>query len=305
MPKKKPVDKEIKTKQLKKTEEQKIAENLPTKKDPFWPEGVAPQHLSVEQRRTKEIIEEYGIDEEWHCKKCGSKSNRSQKDPTLCELCALPVSQNSSLARRINSDWMEQAQELGIALFERQPEETDVEWRIWCAYRGYYPLKLPTYSELATSVGCAVQTVVRTAQKWSFKVRLIEWARHTDSDIQEKRIKAIREMNAKQLTMAQKIQDKLQIAIDALEPETLKPNELVNLFKMSMELERRITEYTEDKVESTAVVSSTKQQEVTKQEDIGEVLQILQKAGMLEGKQLGVEQTTRVVVKDTERGNGQ
>lgn len=276
-----------------------IVDIVPEVKDPFWPSGAAPMHLSKAAQQTAEIIEAYAPD--WKCMRCGSTSHKDKRNSSLCVTCAKAEAQNSSLAIKTNSNWMELAAELGIALFERQPEETDTEWKIWCAYRGYYPLKLPTMAELAATVGCSVSTVVKASQRWSYKVRLIEWARFTDADIQEKRIEAVREMNMKQLTMSQRIQNKLEEAIEYIDPATLKPNELVNLFKMATELERKITEYVEERVESTAVESSTKHQELTKPEDMNEVLSILQKAGVLDGKTIGVEQTTRFVVKEDDK----
>lgn len=276
-----------------------IVDIVPEVKDPFWPSGAAPGHLPVALQNSKEIIEAYAPD--WSCTRCGATSHKNKKNSSLCDSCAAAEAQSSSLAIKTNSNWMDLAAELGIALFERQPEESDIEWRIWCAYRGYYPLKLPTMAELAARVGHSVSTVVKASQRWSYKVRLIEWARFTDADIQERRIEAVREMNTKQLTMAQRIQQKLEDAIEYIDPATLKPNELVNLFKMATELERKVTEYVEERVESTAATSTTKQQELTKPEDMSEVLSILQKAGMLDGKAIGVEQTTRFVVKEDDK----
>lgn len=273
---------------------------MPVTPDPFWPPGAEPLHLSVEQRENKEIISSYEAlkGEEWHCAKCNAVTFRSKKDPELCDTCSRSNAQETQMGKRINADWMELAAELGLEVFERQPEESDMEWRIWVAYREYYPLKLPTMNELANKVGCAVGTVTKAVQKWSFKVRLITWARYTDSDVQEKRIRVVREMNEKQLTMTQTIQEKLGKAIEILDPKLLKPNEIVSLFKVATELERRITTYVEEQVTSTAMESSTKQQNMTKTEDMSEVIEILKKTGMFEGKIIGVEQTTRVIARE-------
>ena len=274
----------------------------PIEPDPFWPGGAELIHLTPTERENKEIIQAYsdvqGII--WKCKKCGAMSGPSKTDPELCATCSREMSQNSSLAKKMNSDWMELAGELGLELFERQPEESDVEWRIWEAYRGYYPMKLPTYAELAAKTGNSTATVVKASNKWSYKVRLMAWSRFTDADIQEKRIVAVRSMNEKQLGMAQTIQDKLKDAIDGLQPELLKPNEIVNLFKVATELERKVTSYVEETVASTLSESAAKQDSMTKPEDISEILAILNSSGMLQGKQIGIEQTTRVIVKGDE-----
>lgn len=282
----------------KRRETQTVIDKLPVVKDPFWPEGAAPLHLSVEQQQSVEIIQAYKPD--WKCARCGSTSHKSKKDSSLCEPCSRVNAQSATKALTHNSNWMELAEEIGLEIFERQPEETDIEWRIWSTYRNYYPLKLPTTAELAARVGCGASQVVRAMSKWSYKVRLIAWARYTDADIQERRIQAVREMNTNQLEMAKTIQDKLKTAIGLLQPETLRPNELVNLFKVSTELERRVTEYVEERVESTATQSSTKQQEMTKPEDINEIVAILRQTGMLDNRTIGVETTTttRVIAKE-------
>ena len=270
--------------------------------DPFWPDGAAPTHLSKERQNDiavgKAFREMRGP--VWRCEKCGAESGRSLKNDKLCHTCYDKESQNTALARKVNANWMDEAAALGLALFERQPEETDTEWLIWCTYRSYYPLKLPTWSELARKCGHAVATVTKAAQKWSFKVRLIAWARHTDDTVQERRIAAIKEMNEKQLGMAKTIQDKLQDAISTLNPQLLKPNEIVSLFKVATELERKVTTYVDEKVENTVTESTNKQTIMTKPEDLGEVVSILNKLGVLQGKSVGIEQTTRIIAKGDE-----
>lgn len=287
------------------TEQSKLERSMPTTPDPFWPEGVAPGHLTAEQQGNSEIVAPYIAlrGEQWHCAKCGTTMRRSKDEPSMCATCYAKEKQNTALARQTNSNWMEEAKELGLQLFERQPGETDQEWRIWEKYRSYYPLKLPTYTELANAVGCAVGTVIKAVQRWSYKVRLIEWARYTDAGIQEERIRAIREMNEKQLNMARGIQDKLAKAIEHIEPTALRPGEIVNLFKVSTELERRIRTYVEETVEQEVLADKqSKQHDMTKAEDLSEVLEILQKTGVLQNVAVGIEQTkTRLLVK----GNGE
>lgn len=133
-------------------------------------------------------------------------------------------------------------------------------------------------------------------------MRLQAWARYTDDTMLEERAAAIKEMNSKQLGMAQTIQDKLKEAIDSLEPTLLKPNEIVNLFKVATELERRVVTAMPEKVEGTMLETGNKTEQLTKAEDLSEVVSILTKAGVinLEGKTVGVEQSTRIIVKENE-----
>lgn len=275
-------------------------EKMPTKPDPLWPAGVPPTHLPPALQDEPEVVKvfEAVTGPIWRCEKCGTLVDRSSRDARFCKQCADTEIQNTAVSRKMNANWMDESKELGLQLFERQPEETDQEWLIWTTYRSYYPLKMPTWTELAKKCGVSVATVTRAAQKWSYKVRLVAWARFTDETIQEDRIVAIKEMNQKQLAMAQNIQQKLATAIEALDPTLLKPNEIVSLFKVATELERRVTTYVDEKVESTAVDSRTKQISTTRPEDLGEIVAILQKTGVLEGRIVGVEQTTRLLAKE-------
>jgi hypothetical protein len=104
-------------------------------------------------------------------------------------------------------------------------------------------------------------------------------------------------MNKTQLNMALTMQDKLRDAIDMLQPEVLRPNEIVNLFKVATELERKIVTHVDDKVQADSAELKSKQVAETKPTDLAEVISILSKTGMLDGKTIGVEQTTRVIAK--------
>lgn len=269
---------------------------MPEIPDPFWPAGVIPKHLSPASSREIAIVEAY-CGKLSNCEKCGKVVTEGAK---YCVDCADRETKNTAMAKKTNSDWMTQSDALGLAIFERQPEESDTEWRIWCAYREFYPRKLPTWTELAKKCECSVATVVAASQRWSFKVRLVAWARFTDGDIQDKRVAAIKEMNESQLSMSKAIMAKLSTAIDCIEPETLRPGEIVNLFKVATELERRITTYVEETVATDIAEAKSKQVSLTKPEDINEVLQILQKTGLLDGRTIGIEQTTRVISKENE-----
>ena len=276
----------------------------PVKPDPFWPTGAVPDHLSPAQMADTKISEFVGVDP-WTCVKCGTHLNKSSENPDYCVECWKKEANNTALARKVNSSWMEDSDALGLAYFERQPEETDTEWMIWERYRSHYPMKLPTWSELAKECGCSVGLVTRTAQKWSFKVRLQSWARYTDDSMMEERAAAIKEMNARQVGMAKTLQEKLKTAIDSIDPVLLRPGEIVQLLKVSAELERRIVTATPEKVEGTSLDVKQRQTNLTKPEDMNEIVSILAKTGVLPGQGIAVEQTTttRIVAKGEEEGS--
>lgn len=264
----------------------------PEHPDPFWPEKQD-DGKSLENRVDASQLTT------WTCRVCGRHDDRSIKDATLCNKCYTKHAKNSAVATKTNSGWMEQSEAVGLALFERQPTESDLEWMIWSKYRDHYPMRLPTWTELAKEVGCGVAAVLNAANKWSFKVRMQSWARYTDDANLESRAAAIKQMNERQVDMADRLLTKLSSAIDQIDPMLLKPGELVQLMKVATELERRIITATPEKVEGTVATAAQKQSQLTKPEDLSEVVGILAKTGLLPGQGLAVEQTTttRIVAK--------
>jgi len=274
----------------------------PVVPDELWPPGALPEHVAALDRKSNELVDAawkaVGADGQWRCNECGATANRSIRNPQLCATCYAKHEEQTALMRRTNEGWMEQAEQLGLALYERQPEETDNEWLVWEKYRSYYPMAMPRWTQLAKEVGLSVAFVTKTAQRWNFKARMIQWAKAVDAGTQEKRIKAIREMNEKQLSMAQQLHNKVAAAISELDPTLLRPNEIVNLAKFGTELERRITEHHEEKVESTAVDTQSQAKQRTKAEDLAEVMAILKQTGVIDPSVVGVEQKTTILVKN-------
>lgn len=203
--------------------------------------------------------------------------------PTATEIAGIVDVANEAAEGEVvdTRTWEDLSVELGLALYERQPEETDREWTVWVKYRSYYPMPVPTWSALARELGLSVAFVTNTSRKWNFRSRMISWAKRVDSEDQEKRIVAIREMNEKQLSMAQRLQDKVSQAIDVIDPALLRPSEVVNLGKFSVELERHIKEYKEERVDTDVSGSTTQAAPPAKKtEDLLEVVKILQQTGI-------------------------
>lgn len=271
---------------------------VPDKPDPFWPDGAVPTHLS-HNKIVDAAWKAVGVDGKWRCADCGSTTGKSIRNPQLCANCYRKSVEATKLMQKTNEGWMEQSEQLGLALYERQPEESDKEWTVWVKYRSYYPMPVPTWTALAKELGVGVAFVTKTAQRWAFKARMIAWAKRVDGEGQEKRIKAIREMNDKQLSMAQRLQAKVSEAIDQIDPALLRPTEITNLAKFATELERRVTEYTEEKVEAVAQEAKSQLKTKTKAEDLAEVMDILRQTGVVEGPQVvGIEQKTTILVKE-------
>lgn len=158
---------------------------VPPGPDPFWPKGAEPLQLSPAMRADAAVQEAFVGVTAWTCKGCGTHLNQSTEDSEYCVPCTKTQAANTTLAKKVNATWMDEAEQLGLALFERQPTETDLEWLIWERYRGHYPMKLPTWSELAKECNTSVAKVTSTSQRWSFRVRMQAWARYTDDDMLE------------------------------------------------------------------------------------------------------------------------
>lgn len=265
--------------------------------DDMWPEGVVPNFLPPVQTNDIVVRLQEAKGPVFICSKC-NREGAQYEDSSYCTTCGATEKQNSKLAQMTNTNWQEVAKELGLEIFERQPEETSTEWRIWTAYRGYYPGKIPTFSELAAVTGCAVGTITKAAQRWSYKVRLMEWARFTDADIQDERAQAIKAMNRTQIAIAAAMMDKVAQAVVNLEPMTMRPNEITSMAKLATDMQRTITTYVPEKIVQPAMGAISKRSEtLTKAEDISEIAAILESVGLLQ-KPVGIEKTvtTRILV---------
>ncbi|MBQ8627908.1 MAG: hypothetical protein IJ421_00345 [Prevotella sp.] len=198
---------------------------------------------------------------------------------------------NSMKAAR---DWVELARELGLAVYERQPEETDTEWLVWTTYRAHYPGRMPSWTALAAECGVSVATVTKAAKTWNFRLRIVEWSRYTDAGMAEERLAAIKAMNAEQLEQAQILSSKITEALTYLDPATLKPSEIAALMKLAADQQRRVVEYMPEKVEGQ-IISGADAASEAKRTDVAavsEILNIMASAGALGKQILGVEKKT-------------
>lgn len=268
--------------------------------DPLWPVDALPTHLSKDQQREAALLGSFASLKalDWKCSSCGNENNASPDMPHLCVKCAREEKNKYCIEKKINKDWMEEAKENGIELFERQPDETVNEWRIWEKYRSYYPLKLPTWAELSDKLGMAPGTVVKAAQKWNYKARILDWARYCDAGSQEERVVAVRILNTQQLNTSNRMMELVNDALDLMSPGSMRPAEVVSMAKLAGEMQLRATQHIEEKVAQPGMIDRVAaSQQTTKVEDVNEILEILGKAGALGGKTLGIEHTTRVIVK--------
>lgn len=243
------------------------------------------------------------------CRQCGQKKTASHRTPHWCVDCEKAYNNRYSFMRSQNADWMEVAKESGLELWERQPGETQLEWTIWQAYRDSYPGAKPSYKLVATKVGTTYDFVKKTAARWSFQTRMQAWIAECDRMTVAQRRQEVLDMNADHIAMASKLRAKMHVAIDNIDPFSLKPGELSSLMKTMAELERkaRTDSMAIEAMRAEGFVDADNpelKKSPTKQGDLGEVLSILLKAGALgDVSALGVRTTETKVTEIVAKGD--
>lgn len=225
------------------------------------------------------------------CSRCGQEKTPHKTNTHLCEDCVKAENNRVSYYRHHNFNWVDVAKEAELDLWERQPAETDREWQIWLAYRDIYPSKRPSYRQVAEQLGTTIGVVKKVGARWDFPVRLQAWAKYVDDLTLQQRQKEIVEMNKKHIDMATALNQKLSVAIEKINPDLLEPKDIKGLLQLSAELERKARLDKPDlKSPEIGDTNPSLKESPTKTEDLGEVLEILSKAGIF--KTVGVKQTT-------------
>ena len=231
------------------------------------------------------------------CRRCGQEKTPHKTNKHLCEDCVKAENNRVSYYRHHNFNWIDVAKEAELELWERQPAETDREWQVWLAYRDAYPSRKPSYRQVAEQLGTTVAVVKKVGARWDFPVRLQAWAKYVDNLTLQQRQQEILDMNKKHIEMAQALNEKLAIAINAIDPYALEPKDIKGLLQLSTELERKARLYNSDVIRPELMDENPNLKESpTKVENLKEVLDILIKANAF--KTVGVRQTTEIVVKN-------
>ena len=233
------------------------------------------------------------------CKRCGQEKEPDKRNPHLCVDCVKAENNRISYYRHHNFNWIDVAKEADLELWERQPAETDREWQIWLAYRDTYPSKRPSYRSVAEQLGTTISAVKKVGARWDFAVRLQAWAKHIDEMILKERQQEILDMNKKHVDMATKLNNKLNTAIDNIDPYSMSPKDIQGLLKLSSELERK-ARLDQPEIIKPAIVDDNPElkESPTKTEDLGEVIEILRKANAFGNVGVRQTKTTEIVVRE-------
>ena len=251
----------------------------------------AMDHIDTEPTMAEEMVPMV------HCPKCGQYKPAHQSNPHLCVDCVKAENNRWSRLRMQNTDWVANAKENGIDLWLQQPGETQWEYTVWCAYRDAYPGKKPSYSDVARQLGTTYEAVRKVSRRWTFQTRLQAWIKYCDEVTLQQRRQEILDMNKEHVDMAARLRSKLSIAIDQIDPMTLKPSEIASLARLSADMERkaRVDTIAQEEIRRDAMTVDENpdlKKSPTKQSDLSEVVGILLKAGALgDITKIGVRQT--------------
>ena len=260
------------------------------------------QEMIENEPKVEEIV--VSVDTEtMFCPRCSQTKPVNRVDPHMCADCA--SAENTRLTyNRQHQDWLTVAAECGVDPWLQQPGETQWEYTVWVAYRDSYPGKRPTYSAVAQKLDTTYAVVRKISQRWTFPVRMQLWMKHVDDITMLQRRDEILTMNKENIELAQKLRKKINAAVDSINPDEVKPGEIVQMAKLAADLEReaRIDTIAQDEMRSQLLVDNDNpdlKKAPTKQEDLSEVVSILMKAGALGTvTKVGVKQTTEVVMVD-------
>jgi hypothetical protein len=252
--------------------------------------------VGLEEIVDTDVLDELGLKQ---CKRCGEEKLMHKDNKHLCIECVKVENVMVSHRRRHNEGWMAVAKEAEIELWSRQPRETDREWQIWLCYRDQYPSKRPTFVDVAEQLTTTVSNVRSVGTRWEFPVRMQAWAKYVDTLTQNQRQKEILAMNEKHISMANKLNAKLERVIENIDVDEVTPSQLASLVKVATDLERKAGADALA-INENIVVSRDKllgrepivaEADKSKQNELQEIVNILAKAGAL-GSIIGVKQTT-------------
>lgn len=246
------------------------------------------------------------------CPKCGRSGVEKHKKKDCCVDCAKAEKARYDVAHRANAGWQEEAAELGLNLWDRQPNETNWEYMVWSKYMSMYPFKKPTLAAVAKELNAEIGSIKAIAARWDFAVRLQAYIAYCDAEMQRQRVDAMVAMNQEYIDAAEQLRHKLREAVAMVNPTALaaKPSDLVAVAKLADDMERRARIDAGTRINELATLngggdSEQAKKQLTKKDDLADVVKILMESGALGSiTQIGVrETTTRETVLVDSNGN--
>ncbi len=126
--------------------------------------------------------------------------------------------------------------------WERQQGESQPAYDAFCIFRdlphGQEPEKR-SCSRVAKRIGKSVSLIERWSQHHDWQERARAYDNELQQEAMEARKGAIRQMQEKHIAISQKVAELARKGLDALNVEDLRPRNVIDLLKISTELERR------------------------------------------------------------------
>lgn len=126
--------------------------------------------------------------------------------------------------------------------WQRKQGETGAAFEAFCKYRDMPYMEEPTGRSLA-KVGRMLGKSVTLMERWSTSHDWQERCRDYDNEIQKEELEArkvaVKKMQREHISLAGQLAEKAKAALEKMEPEEMKPRNVLDFLKLSMELERR------------------------------------------------------------------
>jgi len=233
-----------------------------------------------------------------HCPKCSQDKPAHNINKHLCVDCVKAENSRVTYYRQHQGDWIAEALTQGIDPWLRQPGETQWEYTVWMEFRDSYPGKQPKLSEVARKLGTTHNVVSKIAQRWTFQIRMQHWIAECDRLTMLQRKNEVLVMNKEHVDMAKRLREKLSVAINAINPSMLKPNEIGSLLKTADEIERkaRIDTENQEVLRRNYTIDDSNpnlKKKQTNTGDLSEIVNILMQTGAIDKMSaIGVKETT-------------
>jgi len=126
--------------------------------------------------------------------------------------------------------------------WERKTGESGPAFQAFCLYLGLPYSEEPTGRSLA-KVGQKLGKSTTLMERWSTAHEWQERCREYDNEIQREELEArkvaVKAMQQEHIATARKMIEQARAALEKLEPEDMKPRNILDFLKVGMELERR------------------------------------------------------------------
>lgn len=160
---------------------------------------------------------------------------------TKCRQCERDRVHNSRQKQLSDGNWIQEAAENGIKLWEKQPNESIEAFECFTIYRSLYMPgnKRPTINMVAERVSKGFSAVTHHSKNWRWPVRLDAYIAELDRTKLAMEEEARREMLVRHVQTAIDVQKKATDRLATLLPEDLGVKEVIQYIDTAIKIERQ------------------------------------------------------------------